>query len=100
MPKEHVAYIPLVYYWSVKPMDSKFWKLGRMKLRLGKYSYYMKLLINIGKGQCGPMNLHLYNMENPQLHLLYKWEAEVETRIKSLCNLATVLLLSWTPLFI
>ena len=23
MPKGHVAYIPLVYYWSKRPMDSR-----------------------------------------------------------------------------
>jgi hypothetical protein len=26
IPKEHVAYIPLVYSWSKRPMDSKFQK--------------------------------------------------------------------------
>ena len=60
MPKGHVAYIPLVYYWSKRPMDSKLRKPRRMKIfGLGKHSYYRKLVINIGKGLVRPDNLYL-----------------------------------------
>jgi hypothetical protein len=32
MPKEHDAYIPLAYYWSRRPVDSKFRRPKNMKI--------------------------------------------------------------------
>jgi hypothetical protein len=29
MPKEHIAYVPLVYYWSGKPRRMKTFRLGK-----------------------------------------------------------------------
>ncbi len=66
-------------------MDSKLRKPRRIKIfRLGKHSYYRKLVINIGKGLVRPDNLYLCDTKKPRLRLLYKGEAEDEIKIESL----------------
>ena len=81
MPKGHVACIPLVLYWSRRPMDSKLRKPKEDEdVRIGKQSYYRKLVINIGKGLVRPDNLYLCDTEKARLRLLYKGEAEDEIR--------------------
>ena len=58
MPKGRVVCIPLVLYWSRRPMDSKLRKPKEDEdVRIGKQSYYRKLVINIGKSLIQPDNL-------------------------------------------